>query len=258
MKKLEQILFDNIYVSILFGVYDVLQAAAAPISTSRIVNKIEFDEIPEGLTPKEAIAWFNQKEIIASDIFAKAESIAKAKSFSIATAQDLLVIKKVKFSLDKALEKGLSFGSWKKDIANTLPDRMGITFKSRHHIETVFRTNMQTSYNSGRFIQTEEMKTVRPFLEYNAVDDSRVRDEHAAIDGIVKPVDDPFWDEFYPPNGFNCRCVVTSLSKFEVDRDNIDLDKEVPKTVLDPAGNEKIVKADKGFDVNSAKAFIES
>ena len=38
--------------------------------------------------------------------------------------------------------------------------------------------------------------------------DGRVRPEHAAMDGITRPVNDSFWKKYYPPNGWNCRCTV--------------------------------------------------
>lgn len=37
------------------------------------------------------------------------------------------------------------------------------------------------------------------------------RPEHAALHGIVKRIDDPFWDKYYPPNGWGCRCEVVQL-----------------------------------------------
>jgi SPP1 gp7 family putative phage head morphogenesis protein len=54
----------------------------------------------------------------------------------------------------------------------------------------------------------EKEKELFPFLQYQTVNDGRVRNEHAAWDNIVKRVDDPFWDTRYPPNDFNCRCIV--------------------------------------------------
>jgi hypothetical protein len=33
------------------------------------------------------------------------------------------------------------------------------------------------------------------------------------MDGIIKPVDDPFWKKYYPPNGWRCRCGVTQTAE---------------------------------------------
>jgi SPP1 gp7 family putative phage head morphogenesis protein len=45
-------------------------------------------------------------------------------------------------------------------------------------------------------------------LEYKTVGDGRVRDEHRRLEGTILPVDHPFWNLYYPPNGWNCRCFV--------------------------------------------------
>jgi Phage Mu protein F like protein len=36
--------------------------------------------------------------------------------------------------------------------------------------------------------------------------DERVRDSHRVLHGITRHIDDVFWDEYYPPNGWSCRC----------------------------------------------------
>ena len=53
----------------------------------------------------------------------------------------------------------------------------------------------------------------RYYLQYRTAGDDRVRPEHAALDGVTLPMDDPFWEEFYPPNGWNCRCTVVQVRK---------------------------------------------
>lgn len=40
-----------------------------------------------------------------------------------------------------------------------------------------------------------------------------MRPEHAALDRVTLPIDDPFWQEYYPPNGWNCRCTVVQVRK---------------------------------------------
>lgn len=50
-------------------------------------------------------------------------------------------------------------------------------------------------------------------LQYRTQKDDKVRPEHAALDGVRLPPSDPFWEEFYPPNGWNCRCTVVQVRK---------------------------------------------
>jgi len=61
--------------------------------------------------------------------------------------------------------------------------------------------------------QIEEEKDILPFLKYTTVKDGRVRESHKSLDGVIKPVDSPFWDQYYPKNGWNCRCSVQQIDE---------------------------------------------
>lgn len=50
-------------------------------------------------------------------------------------------------------------------------------------------------------------------LQYRTQRDDHVRPEHAALDRVTLPPSDPFWRDFYPPNGWNCRCDVVQVLK---------------------------------------------
>lgn len=50
-------------------------------------------------------------------------------------------------------------------------------------------------------------------LQYRTAGDDRVRDEHAALDGTTLPPSDPFWDNYLPPLGWNCRCTAVQVRK---------------------------------------------
>ena len=50
-------------------------------------------------------------------------------------------------------------------------------------------------------------------LQYRTQRDKKVRPEHAALDRVTLPMTDSFWKEFYPPNGWNCRCTVVQVRK---------------------------------------------
>lgn len=48
-------------------------------------------------------------------------------------------------------------------------------------------------------------------LQYRTARDKKVRPEHQELDGVTLPMSDPFWEEYYPPNGWNCRCDVIQV-----------------------------------------------
>lgn len=50
-------------------------------------------------------------------------------------------------------------------------------------------------------------------LQYRTAGDGKVRPEHAALNGVTLPQSDPFWETYYPPNGWNCRCSVVQVRK---------------------------------------------
>jgi len=77
------------------------------------------------------------------------------------------------------------------------------------------RTEQDTAFGmaqgADQWADIEEDKELFPMLQYQTANDERVRDDHAAYDNIIMPVDDPFWDTRMPPNGWNCRCQVIKL-----------------------------------------------
>lgn len=53
----------------------------------------------------------------------------------------------------------------------------------------------------------------RYFIQYRTAADDRVRESHEKLNGITLPFTDGFWLEFYPPNGWRCRCVAIQVNK---------------------------------------------
>lgn len=84
-----------------------------------------------------------------------------------------------------------------------------------------------------------------PYLEYVTKRDNRVRPAHVYLDGIIRRADDAFWNTFFPPNGWLCRCKTKTTSKGE-DTDLKPFDVEealqnVPKEFRRNFGKEGIV-----------------
>ena len=53
----------------------------------------------------------------------------------------------------------------------------------------------------------------RYYLQYRTANDGKVRPTHAALHSVTLPMSDPFWEEYYPPNGWNCRCTAIQVRK---------------------------------------------
>ena len=91
-----------------------------------------------------------------------------------------------------------------------------LKINSKYNV-TYLRAEYQTALLQGEgaskwqsIVQTKERY---PNIRYSAVLDAHTRAEHASWDGIVRPIDDPFWDTHFPPNGWNCRCTTHASSK---------------------------------------------
>ncbi|HRI27969.1 MAG TPA: PBECR2 nuclease fold domain-containing protein [Chitinophagales bacterium] len=45
--------------------------------------------------------------------------------------------------------------------------------------------------------------------------------KHAPINGVILPVNHPFWNTYYPPNGWNCRCDVIQLTQDQAEKKGV-------------------------------------
>lgn len=114
-------------------------------------------------------------------------------------------------------------------------DELGLTKTADFRLAAIFRTQSQIAYNAGRY-EADQDPAVQEILwgyKYVTVGDDRVRPEHQKLDGVTLPKEDPFWLNFWPPNGWNCRCQVIPIFKSTKI-------KQAPRDVL----------PDRGFDVN--------
>lgn len=97
---------------------------------------------------------------------------------------------------------------------------------------------LQAEYNqavagaqmAGKWRQIERDSELLPLLKFDAVLDRRTTEVCRPLDGVVKPINDPFWAKWYPPNHWGCRSTVQQLSSGAVTPDYaIDYpDRDVP------------------------------
>ncbi len=90
---------------------------------------------------------------------------------------------------------------------------------SKRRLEIIYDTNLRTSMAAARWEDIQRRKDSMPYLKYICVMDEHTRDEHRRWHNLVLPVDHPFWQTHFPPNGLFCRCIVRQLSEGQIQRE---------------------------------------
>lgn len=203
--------------------------------------------------PAEAVAYLKSKVPVTKDTFKRLDERSKARAFYVAGLARADMVGAVQESLVKALESGQPLESWKRDIIDQF-EKNGWAPLNPRHLETIARTNLQAAYQAGRYAQMWRNKRYFPFWMYDAVNDLRTRPVHKALDGKVLSAEDPFWDEWYPPNGFNCRCGVIALTEGQVKRRGLTVEK-TPREVETEQGLTTLIP-EPGFGSNVGKDWL--
>jgi len=197
------------------------------------------------LPPKQAIAYLQAKGYAISWDWEEVWQQAQAKAFTVAKVMRLDLLQDIREAVEAALKEGQTLAAFTKVLAPTLkakgwwgrqehidPDSGEITqvqLGSAWRLRTIYRTNLQTAYMAGRYAEQLSNAENRPFWKYVAVLDKHTRASHRAMNGKVFRHDDPFWQSFYPPNGWGCRCRVTTLSAGQVERQGLVVDASAGK-----------------------------
>ncbi|EHJ46344.1 phage head morphogenesis protein, SPP1 gp7 family [Solidesulfovibrio carbinoliphilus subsp. oakridgensis] len=206
--------------------------------------------------PTEAIRFLKDKVPVTRDQFDRLSEVAKARAFTVSGLARVDMVEAVHRSMTLAMEKGVPLREWKQTVSQAL-DTAGFTGDRPLRLETIFRTNVQSAYMAGRYAEMSAMADTFPYWQYSAVNDGRTRPAHRALSGKVYPAGHPFWDTWFPPNGFNCRCTVKALTRRQVEDRGLAVETEIPEE-LDTASGPVRIAPDLGFSTNVGKDWLGS
>jgi SPP1 gp7 family putative phage head morphogenesis protein len=214
----------------------------------------------EPLAPAEAINYWKGKAPVSTADFERMDTAARSRAFAVSGLAKMDQVGSMHAAIGKAIENGETLADFKGRIGDII-DQQGWTGKKAWRVENIFRTNVQSAYMAGRYQQMKRVAKSRPYWMLVAVRDRRTRQTHLAVDGLVYPYDHPFWQTWYPPNGFACRCVVVTLSERQVKSRGLKVQTEIPDTirVIDPeTGMESFVTPipDKGWATNVGEDWM--
>jgi len=204
----------------------------------------------------EAVTFFREKVNIPTERWTDLQLSEHDWAFVTAGATSAELLQEIRNQVDRALTEGIAFSEFKKQFS-AIVERLGWDHAGGREwrADLIYRQNIYQAYQAGRYQQqfSPEMLARRPYLQYRHGGSREPRPTHAALDGQVFAAADPFWDSWFPPNGFGCRCFTLSLSERDLTRKGLEVS-EPPKgetmTVRDPRTNElrEVANApDRGF-----------
>lgn len=135
-----------------------------------------------------------------------------------------------------------------------------VTLGTPRRLRVIFDTNMRMAHAAGRWERFARSADTRPLLRYHHTPQLNPREWHKAWDKITLPITHTFWRTHYCPNGWGCKCFITSHRVNEAVTSEADLkargvydqvlwtNKRTGETTLVPKG------IDKGFAYNVGQA----
>jgi len=214
----------------------------------------------KALPMAEALDFWRDKVPMPAEEFGGLAGRARARAFAVSGVSRTDLLGEIHAAMLRAMEQGRTIADFRKE-AGPLLEQAAVT--SRARLDTIYRTNVQSAYMAGRYAQMGRAAQARPWWRYSAVNDSRTRPSHAALNGLVRRHDDPFWDSFYPPNGFRCRCSVQTLSERQVRERGLEPGSGIPDMIepVDPKTGQVGLPVrpwpDRGFAGNVGRDWLE-
>jgi len=200
------------------------------------------------LPPEDAVKYLESQDIKITWDWQQQLDTIRQHCFTVAKVESADMLQLFYDELNKAMTDGRTYEEFKKSISELL-DIRGYTTRAdgtAWRLDTIYRTNMQSAYMAGRYLQMDEVKDDFPYWQYIAVMDNRTRPSHARLNGKVVRADDASWSYAYPPNGYLCRCRTRALSEEELKRLGLKVSKRLDLKF----------QPDDGFDANPAAEWV--
>ncbi len=182
---------------------------------------------------REQLAFFLRKLSLPTrawtDVYAAEHDVA----FMVAGAMKAALLADLHGAVQKAIEGGSTIQAFRK-LFDAIVEAHGWQYQGGRNWRTrvIFDTNVRQSYHAGREAQMADpaLKRRRPYGLYKHGDSVNPRPHHLAWDGLVLPLDDPWWDTHSPQNGWGCKCKKFTLSERDLKRRGLTVG-EAPEVV---------------------------
>lgn len=174
------------------------------------------------LPPKEAIAYFQAKGFKPTFHYLDIAAQEHQAAFSVAKMMQLDLLEDTRDAILAAITAGDSLNTFQETLIPTLQAKgwwgqkrmvdpktqqsQNVQLGSPRRLRTIYTTNIRRAHAEGQWDRIQESKADFPYLQYDGLNSPSPRESHRPFDGMVLPVDDPFWTYHFPPREYNCKC----------------------------------------------------
>jgi len=187
-----------------------------------------------GLPPKEALDFFRQKGFKIGFDHRDVWQSEHQAGFTVAKAMQLDLLRDIRAAVDDALANGTPFETFQQNLKPLLVQRgwwgranmtdpltgevKEVQLGSPRRLKVIYDTNLRTAHTEGQWARIQDNKDALPFLMYAHTPSKWERPEHAAWDGLILPVDDPWWQAHRPIKAWGCKCRVIPMTQAQAAR----------------------------------------
>lgn len=192
---------------------------------------------PLGLVDRAALEHFRQKKLLPGFSHWDVWMTEHATAFTVAKMMNEDMLADVKSVIERALEAGMPFAEFKKNLKpylmirgwwgeQVMTDPLDgkprlVQLGSTRRLKTIYQTNMHTAFAAGQWARVQANKKALPYLRYNGSAAAHPREGHRRYYGLILPVDHVLWRYIFPPNGYGCKCTVSQLSRQQAEREGV-------------------------------------
>lgn len=184
--------------------------------------------------PKEALDYFRSRGLQVGFDYRDVWLQEHARAFTVAKAMEFDLLDDIRAALDKAIADGTTLEQFRKDLTPLLQrkgwwgkkvmkdpltgKRVVAQLGSPRRLRTIYRANLGAARAAGIWDRAQRTKGSLPYFLYELGPSKEHRKEHSDWAGTLLPVDDDWWNDHFPPNGWGCRCRVRQVSRREAGR----------------------------------------
>jgi len=227
--------------------------------------------------PPEASRYLRNKSLRPSFDYRDVEPEEHAVAFTVAKAGQADVLTSIRSAVQKAIDEGQTLAQFKKDLTPQLQE-MGwwgkqevvdpltgetrlVQLGSPRRLRTIYRSNLRSARAAGQWDRIQRTKDALPYLTYNLGPSERHREAHVARAGTTLPVEHPFWETWYPPNGWGCKCWLRQITVEEANSIGVSEDpKVITYDAINPRTGEvrtRVEGIDQGWERNPGAVRLE-